>query len=147
MRLVFALFVCTVILFYVGDCFSENDEICQVWINTNYVDGIKPQKLMLNYDGTFQGYKTMSSYETTQQGVFQVVKKWKDSENNIWYKIKMIELTMGKTKYMLARVNKSGDELIFCCNPDKYPDEINKNLPGYCRYKRDTSYYDQPLET
>ena len=147
MKLVSVLFVCTFLVFYTGNCFSENDEICQTWINTSYVDGVKPQKLMLNYDGTFEYYKTKTSYDSIERGVFQIVKKWKDSEGNILYQIKIFELSMGKTKYMLAQVNKNRDELIFCCDPEKYPDEINESSPNFCSYKREYTFYDLPTET
>ncbi len=140
MKLLSAVFACTFLVFYAGECFSENDEICQTWINTTYVDGVKPQKLLLNYDGSFQGYKTKSSYDAVESGMFQVVKKWKDSEGNFIYRIKMYDLLLGKTKYMLARVNRKGDELKFCCDPEKYPDEINENVPSFCHYNREIAY-------
>jgi hypothetical protein len=144
MKARFSVLVCFLMVFYAGECLSDNDEICQTWVNTNYVDGVKPQKLTLNYDGTFQGYKTKSSHDPIETGVFQVAKKWKDSEENIIYQIKMSELLAGKTKYMLARVNKTGDKLIFCCDPEKYPDQINESLSSYCSYERESTFQVMP---
>jgi hypothetical protein len=39
---------------------------------------------MLSFDGTFVTYKTKTSTDALEQGMFQIVKKWKNSEKNIW---------------------------------------------------------------
>ncbi len=139
MKVLFVAAICISLMFFAGEAFSESDEICCTWVNTKYVSGDRPQKLMFNFDGTFVTYNTKTSTEALQWGTFQIVKKWKDSEENIWYKIKMYGLKYGM-KYKLATISKAGDKLEFVCKPDKYPTEINKNEPDYCNYVRDTSY-------
>jgi len=139
MKVLFIAAICISLMFYAGEAFSESDEICCTWVNTKYVSGDRPQKLMLNFDGTFVTYKTKTSTDALERGMFQIVKKWKDSEENIWYKIKMQGLMHG-TKYKLATISKDGDKLEFVCKPDKYPTEIDKNKPDYCNYMRYSSY-------
>ena len=139
MKILFFAAICISLMFYAGEVFSESDEICCTWVNTKYVSGDRPQKLMFNFDGTFVTYNTKTSTEALQWGTFQIVKKWKDSEENIWYKIKMHDLKYGM-KYKLATISKAGDKLEFVCKPDKYPTEIDKNETDYCNYVRDTSY-------
>jgi hypothetical protein len=90
---------------------------------------------MFNFDGTFVTYNTKTSTEALQRGTFQIVKKWKDSGENIWYKIKMQNPKYG-TKYKLATISKDGNKLEFVCKSDKYPAEIDKNEPDYCNYMR-----------
>ena len=135
MRVLFIAALLISLMFYAGQSFSESDEICCTWLNTKYVSGSRPQKLMFNFDGTFVTYKTKTSTDALERGTFQIVKKWKDSEENIWYRIKMQGLKYG-TKYKLAKVSKAGDKLEFVCKSDKYPTEINKNEPDYCNYLR-----------
>ena len=135
MRVLFIAALCISLMFYAGMTFAESDEICYTWINTKYVSGNRPQKLILNYDGTFAAYKTKTSTDASAQGMFQIIKKWKDSKQNIWYQIKMQDPKYG-TKYKLARVSKDGDNLEFVCKSDKYPTEIDKNEPDYCNYLR-----------
>jgi hypothetical protein len=135
MRVLFIAALCISLMFYAGMTFAESDEICCTWVNTNYVSGDRPQKLMFNFDGTFVTYNTKTSTEALQRGTFQIVKKWKDSEENIWYKIKMQNPKYG-TKYKLAKVSNDGDKLEFVCKSDKYPAEIDKNEPEYCNYLR-----------
>ena len=94
---------------------------------------------MLNFDGTFVTYKTKTSTDALERGMFQIVKKWKDSEENIWYKIKMQGLKYGM-RYKLAKVSKDGNKLEFVCKSDKYPAEIDKNKPDYCNYLRASIY-------
>ena len=139
MRVLFIAALCISLMFYAGTAFSESDEICCTWVNTKYVSGDRPQKLMFNLDGTFVTYNTKTSTEALQRGTFQIVKKWKDSGGNIWYQIKMQNPKYG-TKYKLAKVSKDGDKLEFVCKSDKYPAEIDKNEPDYCNYLRASIY-------
>ena len=94
---------------------------------------------MFNFDGTFVTYKTKASTDALQRGTFQIVKKWKDPEENIWYKIKIQDLKYG-TKYKLATINKDGNKLEFVFKSDKFPAEIDKNEPDYCNYMRASTY-------
>ena len=71
--------------------------------NANY-------RCRVNYDGTFATYKTKAGTDALERGTFQIIKKWKDSEENIWYKIKMQNPKYG-TKYKLAKVSNDGDKL------------------------------------
>ena len=57
MRVLFVAVLCISLMFYAGEAFSESDEICCTWVNTKYVSGDRPQKLMLNFDGTFITYR------------------------------------------------------------------------------------------
>ena len=80
-------------------------------------------------------YNTKTSTEALQRGTFQIVKKWKDSEENIWYKIKMQNPKYG-TKYKLATISKDGDKFQFVCRSEKFPNKIDENAPDYCNYMR-----------
>ena len=139
MRVLFIAAICLSLTLYAGEVFSESDEICCTWVNTKYISGDRPQMLMLNFDGTFVTYKTKKSTDALERGMFQIVKKWKDSEENIWYKIKMQGLKYGM-RYKLAKVSKDGNKLEFVCKSDKYPAEIDKNKPDYCNYLRASIY-------
>ena len=139
MKVLFVAAICISLMFYAGEAFSESDEICYTWVNTKYVSGDRPQKIILSDDGQFVTYKTKTSTDALERGMFQVIKKWKDSEENIWYKIKMQGLKYG-TKYKLATISKDGNKLEFVCKFDKYPAEIDKNEPDYCNYMRASTY-------
>jgi hypothetical protein len=139
MKVLFVAAICISLMFYAGEAFSESDEICYTWVNTKYVSGDRPQKIILSDDGQFVTYKTKTSTDALERGMFQVIKKWKDSEENIWYKIKMQGLKYG-TKYKLATISKDGNKLEFVCKSDKYPAEIDKNEPDYCNYMRASTY-------
>ncbi len=136
MKVLFVTAICISIVFYAGEAFSESDEICGTWINTKYVSGNRPQKLILSYDGGFVTYGTITSIEALQRGAFQIIKKWKDSEENILYQIKMHDPKI-ETRYKFARISKDGDKLEFVCKSDSFPDEIDKNDPDYCNYTRE----------
>ena len=136
MKALFVAVVCISLMVYAGEAFSESDQICHTWVNIKYVAGDRPQKIMLSNDGQFVTYDKKTSIEALQRGMFQIIKKWKDSEENMWYQIKMQNPKVG-TKYKLARINKDGDKLEFVCKPDKFPAEIDKNDPDYCLYIRE----------
>jgi hypothetical protein len=138
MRVLFIAALCISLIFNAGITIAESDEICCTWVNAKYVSGNRPQKLIFNYDGTFATYKTKASTDAFAQGMFQIIKKWKDSEENILYQIKMQDPRLG-TKYKLAKVSKEGDKLEFVCKSDQYPAKIDKNEPDYCNYIRASS--------
>ena len=139
MRALCIAILCLSVLIYAGETFAESDEICCTWVNSKYVSGNPPQKLIFSFDGTFATYNTKASTDALQRGTFQIIKKWKDSEGNILYQIKMQNPVSG-TKYKLARVSKDGDKLKFLCKFDKFPDKIDENAPDYCNYMRYSMY-------
>lgn len=135
MRASIALAICLSLVFYAGVSLSESDEICCTWVNTKYETGTPPQKIMFHYDGTYATYASKNSNDTLSRGMFQIVKKWTDSDGQIWYKMMMNDPTQGK-KYKLAKVSNDGKKLEFVCKSDKYPTEINADESGYCNYLR-----------
>ncbi len=80
MRTLIIIALCLSLVFYAGKTFAESDEILCTWVNTKYVSGDPPQKLIFAFDGTFMTYNTTTSTKTLQRGTFQIIKKWKDSE-------------------------------------------------------------------
>ena len=137
MKALFVAAVCISLLFYAGEAFSQSDEILCAWVNAKYISDNPPQKLILNFDGTFECYTSKTSTDAFKRGMFQIVKKWKDSEKNIWYQIKMNDPKSG-TKFKLARISNNGDILEFVCKKNKFPSEISKNDPDYCKYTRES---------
>ena len=129
MRALMALAICLSFVFYASVTLSESDEICCTWVNAKYETGTPPQKIMFHYDGTYATYNTTNSKTALTRGMFQVVKKWTDSDEQIWYKIIMQDPTQGK-KYKLAKVSKDGKKLEFVCKSDKYPTEIKAGESG-----------------
>ena len=135
MRTLFILSWCVFIALFAVNSYSESEPICCTWVNFEYVEGARPQKLILNYDGTFQTYKTHQSLEPIQHGTFQIVKKWKDSQDNIWYKMDIFDKS-GK-KYKLAKISQNGKKLEFICNSENFfPAGMNKADANYCNYIR-----------
>jgi hypothetical protein len=135
MRTLMALAACFALVLYAGATFSGSEEICCSWVNTKYETGKPPQKLTFHYDGTYATYKTISSSDALTRGTFLIVKKWTDSDGQVWYKIMMQDPTQEK-KYKLAKVSKDGKKLEFVCKSDQYPAEIKTDESGYCNYLR-----------
>ena len=127
--------LCFSMVFYAAASFSESDEICCTWFNMKHTEGKFPQKIMFHYDGTYATYNKINSSKASARGMFQITKKWTDSEGYIWYKIIMNDPKQGK-KYKLAKVSQNGRRLEFVCNKNIYPSELNANESGYCNYLR-----------
>jgi hypothetical protein len=120
------------LLFYAGETFSKTGEICCTWSNSAYVTDSRPQKLIFNYDGTYEVYSSIKSTDASERGVFEIAKKWEDSEGNILYNIKM--LGMFGTKFKLAKISSDGEKLEFVSRFNEYPAEINRNSSSYGHY-------------
>ena len=101
MRTLMALAICLSLVFYAGVSLSESDEICCTWFNLKHIEGKFPQKIMFHYDGTYATYKKINAMDALSRGMFQIVKKWTDSEGDIWYNIIMQDPKRGN-KYKLV---------------------------------------------
>ena len=134
MRFIFVLAICASLLLYAGGAYPQSDEICCTWVNTEYEAKERPQKMILNYDGTFEVYPSQDSIDPTVRGTFQIEDKWKDSEDIIWYKVKMTD--MSGAKFHLMRIRDGGENLEFVRKQYRYPDAINTDVSNYSSYSR-----------
>lgn len=137
MRAFLAFVVCTALLLYPAEIFAQSDEICCTWINTEYASGDRPQKMIFNYDGTFETYSSKEAVDPTMRGVYQIVQKWTDAEGLIWYKVKMFD--MYGAMHQLARINQKGDNLEFVQKPYEYPEAIDHKDLNYSTYSRSSA--------
>ena len=113
---------------------QSSNEICCTWVNKSYVSDEQPQKIIFNYDGTFETYKHKDAKDPLLRGNFQVAEQWKDSEGAIWYKLKAID--MSGTELYLVRISKEGDRLEFVHKSSAYPERIEEKATSYCTYMR-----------
>jgi len=135
MKTLFRTAVCVAMVIIPAMAYSESDEIFSTWVNTNYASGSALQKLIYNFDGTFAGYPTTESTDPIQQGTFTILKKWKDSEGNIWYQIKWDGI-LDEAGYMLAKLSDNYTSLEYVMKPNQIPEEINVKDSSYRRYNR-----------
>jgi hypothetical protein len=134
MRAVLVGVIFAALLVYTAEPFAQSDEICCTWINTEYTAGDRPQKMVFNYDGTFETFKSKEAVDPLMRGVYQIVQKWIDAEGLIWYKVKLFD--MYGTKHQLARINQKGDNLEFVHKPYEYPTTIDHQHQNYSTYSR-----------
>ena len=126
--------LCTSLLLVASFAYAQSDEICFTWVNKTYVSDEQPQKIIFNYDGTFETYEHKDANDPLLRGVFQVIEQWKDSEGIIWYKLKTID--MSGTELYLIRISNEGDRLEFVHKPHEYPERIEEKASSYCTYTR-----------
>lgn len=135
MKTISVIAICAFLLLCAGVSYpQQSEEICCTWTNTKYEASERPQKVIFNYDGTYEIYPSEDSIDPTTRGVFQIDAKWKDTKGVIWYKIKMVD--MYGANYNLLRISKAGESLEFVGKPFKYPDTINREASGYSIYSR-----------
>ena len=137
MRAFLAFVICTALLLYPADSFAQPDEICCTWINTAYTSGDRPQKMIFNYDGTFETYRSKEAVDPIMRGIYQIVQKWTDAEGLIWYKVKLFD--MYGTQHQLARINQSGDNLEFVQKRYEYPQAIDHADQNYSVYSKSST--------
>ena len=123
-------------LLFTSITFAESDELYGTWVNMDYKWGRPPQKLIFKSDGTFESFVNADSKASTWQGTNLIEKKWKDSEGNVWFKIKWSG-NWGESGYELAKISNSGNtyELVF--SNDEYPKEIDPKHENYRIYTRE----------
>lgn len=128
---------------------KPNEEINGTWVN----DEMMPPKVVINPDGSF-AYYFPASYSKPYQGwKSEIVKKWTDSEGNIYYETYDTLIfggTMEHTKFQcLKKVSKSGAVLewnwvtVSEFRPEKFPSALDPtksvvDVAGYLIYHRAT---------
>jgi len=134
-----AITLSVALLISAGITLAGSEEICATWINTEYHKGIhhrKLQKRIFSPDGTLREYRDESSPSPDWEGTYTITEKWTDSEENIWYKIKVTEPLHGSLLYFLARISDSGKTLEFVCHLVDYHKEFDPKHPSYRIYYR-----------
>jgi hypothetical protein len=126
---------------------KPNEEIYGTWVN----DEMMPPKVVINPDGSIEYYFPASYSKPYQGWKSEIVKKWTDSEGNVYYET-YDTLTFGGTMehtrfQCLKKVSKSGTVLewnwvtVSKFGPEKFPPALDptKNavdVSGYLIYSR-----------
>ena len=134
MKALFVSVLCIFLICYAEEIFSEADEICCTWVNLKYSSSDSPQKLIINYDGTFASYSSKASTDALKRGTYLIRKKWEDSEGNKWYQIRGL---LDEVEYGLARVSDNGKTLEYLYKHDQFPVDIQSDDASYRKYTRD----------
>ena len=117
---------------------AGDEKISATWINTDY-NHFTFQKRVFNTDGTFKFFRYDSSPSPELEGTYSIIKKWTDSEKNLWYKLKATEIKRGKSTedyYYLSKISDSGKKLEFVFHASDYLKVINTDMPTYRVYFR-----------
>ncbi len=116
---------------------AGDEDICATWVNTEYKHQ-KYQKRIFGPDGTVKFYRYEDSPSPEFYGTYTIDKKWTDSEQNIWYKVR----TPGKFHgnqveyYFLSKISDSHRKLEFVFHVSNYHEEMNPDHPTYRVYYR-----------
>jgi hypothetical protein len=138
MKLCIFILSSLVLLTSAGITLAGDEEISATWINTDY-NHFTFQKRVFNTDGTFKFFRYDSSPSPELEGTYSIIKKWTDSEKNLWYKLKATEIKRGKSTedyYYLLRISDSGKKLEFVFHASEYLKVINPDRKTYRVYFR-----------
>jgi hypothetical protein len=150
----FIITVSLMILITLGSCGQgkyvekSNEELYGTWTNESY-KGIslgsyyKPQKVVIT-PGTYSDYQVLTDTNQAASGKEEVTSKWKDSEGNIWYKVRGSG-SVGSYHFKfqsLHKLSKSATvrELVSILvdeyGPNSYPTKIDSQDNSYRIYYR-----------
>jgi hypothetical protein len=149
-RLIVYLLFMGVLFSLIGNCATDktayvataDEEIYGTWINEKE----DRQKLVMLPNGTWEYYIYESDTSPCEGGTYQLYKKWKDSEGNIWY-YQYAGSTFGSDTangQELDRIYFTGKEWVWeldmeyvsAFDPDKFPTKIDPESLRYRIYYR-----------
>jgi hypothetical protein len=153
-RLIVCLLFMGVLLSLIGNCATDktayvpiaDEEIYGTWINEEEA----PQKWILYANGTYEYYIYASDTSPYEGGTFQLYKKWKDDQGNIWYYDYVIpyEHRAGGTRNVqeLDRIYRNGkewvweydSEIVGAFDPGTFLAKIDPESARYHVYYRST---------
>ena len=114
---------------------KENEEICGIWVNTEYSGAPMDEQKIVIYLGECEFYSMASIPVHSGRVKYTIVDKWTDSEGNIWYKRITEEHAR---RHELNKINKNGTtlEMVYSYIHSKFPTEIDPGHPEYHIYYR-----------
>ncbi len=114
-----------------------SEECFGVWVNSSYNNNEKrAAKIIYNPDMTWTAYKTDSSFYPGWRGTISVIKKWRDRQGNVWYKITTNQIGLDIIVYELWKINKSATIIEGAWGIEYVPQEINPASGSYTIYYR-----------
>jgi hypothetical protein len=139
------MFIClflAVVAFILAGCAKgkyvpkPNEELYGTWTN----EEMSHQKTVNHPDGKFEDYFSVSDTTPFRGGTTEIVKKWTDSEGNVWYNT-CDTFTTGSVKghkvQNLWKISKSGTVAEFVWSevgqfdPSKFPTTIDPKGNNY----------------
>ena len=142
MKLILALILSVALLAFTVDSIAgergyfakDNEELYGTWINMEY-KGMVPQKIVRKPDGTSEIFISADLKKPSYKARYLITGKWKDSDNNIWYKIHWVG-EWSTEGYSLLKISNSGKSLEYVTDT-KYPTEIDPKNIHYRKYTRE----------
>ena len=86
-----------------------SEELYGTWINPDYPEGslMKNPKIVIHNSGYLEAFANINDTKAPESGVMIIVRKWNDSENNIWYKVFFRSNTPGDN-FTLVKISNKG---------------------------------------
>ena len=127
--LVSILILVLAVLIIAGSCVTEKkmvksgEELIGTWINEDVAVATR----VYLPDGTYEQYTDVLRTSLEADGTFTIEDKWTDSQNNIFYKVK-INYKIGTQEiieFYLIKISDSGNTYERVYDSRKFPTEIN----------------------
>jgi hypothetical protein len=146
MKSLLALIFCLILVTFAADTFAEEldkyrtyvakdtEEIYTTWVNLEVKPG-RPRKLIYKANSIVEWFMFDRSVAPDYIGRYLILKKWKDSEGNIWYKIHSVNPT--HEYYSLIKISNSGNILEIGTSSFDYPIKIDPKHVFYNKYSRE----------
>jgi len=109
------------------------------WINEEYDSRAFVAKFIIYRDGTFDAYNRLSDTGKNSIGYYEIVEKWIDSEDNIWYKMHVwwgVKVEGEPGSYKLDKFSNSGKVWEHVEISGDFPTEMDENHTQYHIYYR-----------
>jgi hypothetical protein len=117
---------------------TENEEYYGTWVNPEYNNSIRlvSAKVVNNPDGTWFSYMSVANSQSSSKGWFKIIKKWTDSEGNIWYRVDFNDPGVEIIRHQLTKIRNSGNTMESVFSAAEYPKKLDKdNLNYRIRYR------------
>ena len=124
------------VLIIIGSCATKRKAISEedflkafigTWINTDYGDFFKPQKIVYSPDNRWEEYIFLTDDQPEHYGPYTIEEMWTESNGDIWFKAraKCIAPTHYGKPLTLGKISNSGKVLDTVWQYSRYPTEIS----------------------
>ena len=118
---------------------ADNEALYGIWISKNYDEtkGRFPAQWKIIQGGQVKYFYIREPDPVVYDGTFEIIEKWTDANDTIWYKSQWQLAPGGGEFYQLAKIIKSGETLEYVIDVNGYPEKLNVNDETYVIFQKE----------
>ena len=118
---------------------TDNEALYGIWVSKKYDEtkGRFPAQWEIMHGGQVKYFYIREPNPMVYEGTFEIIAKWTDANDTVWYKTQWQLAAGGGEFYQLAKIINSGKTLEYVIDITDYPKKLNVDDQTYVIYQKE----------